>query len=179
VTLNTGETLPSMRTLCPTRWTVRHWAIASILKNYKVLLITLDIIQEGHDAKGSGLLNRMQQFGTFFGLKLAHQIFAPAEQCSTNIQAMNITVQEAMKAANVLTSHLCSIRNESTRFYDHQSQWNPNYLEIANCLEGWTMGLLHPISICIQETCIDKLTMRPLIQCQKKLKGTLINQVSN
>ena len=124
VTLNTGETLPSLRTLCPTRWTVRHGAIASVLKNYKVLLTALDVIQEGHDeyaAKGSGLLSRMEQFDTFFGLKLAHQIFAPAEQCSTNIQAVNVTVQEAMKAANVLTSHLCSIRNESTfnRFYDH------------------------------------------------------------
>jgi len=124
VTLNTRETLPSLRTLCPTRWTVRHRAIASIFKNYKVLLTALDIIQEGHDeyaAKGSGPLNRMEQFDTFFGLKLAHQIFAPAEQCSTNIQVVNITVQEPMKAANVLTSHLCSIRNESTfnRFYDH------------------------------------------------------------
>ena len=106
------------------RWTVRHGAIASVLKNYKVLLTALDVIQEGHDeyaAKGSGLLSRMEQFDTFFGLKLAHQIFAPAEQCSTNIQAVNVTVQEAMKAANMLTSHLCSIRNESTfnRFYDH------------------------------------------------------------
>jgi len=34
---------------------------------------------------------------------------------------VSITVQEAMKATNVLTSHLCSIQNESTfnRFYDH------------------------------------------------------------
>ena len=39
------------------------------------------------------------------------------------IQAVNITVQEAMKAANVLTSHLRSIRNESTfdHFYDQLS----------------------------------------------------------
>jgi len=41
---------------------VRHGAIASILKNYKVLLTALDIIQEGYDeyaAKGSGLLNSL------------------------------------------------------------------------------------------------------------------------
>ena len=72
VTVNTGETLPSLRTLCPTRWTVRHGAIASVLKNYKVLLTALDTIQEGHDeyaAKASGLLNRMEQFDTFFWLK--------------------------------------------------------------------------------------------------------------
>ena len=70
---------------------MRHGAIASILKNNKVLLTALDFIQEGHDeyaAKGSGLLNWMEKFDTFFGLKLAHHIFAPAEQCSTNIQAV-------------------------------------------------------------------------------------------
>jgi len=32
VTLNAGETLPSLRTLCPTCWIVRHGTIASILK---------------------------------------------------------------------------------------------------------------------------------------------------
>ena len=48
---------PSLRTLCPTRWTVRHSAINSILKNY--LMSTLEVIREGHDeyaAKGRGLL---------------------------------------------------------------------------------------------------------------------------
>jgi len=49
-----------------------------------------------------------------FGLKLSYQIFAPAEQCFTNIQAVDITVQEVMKGANVLTSHLNSKWNETT-----------------------------------------------------------------
>ena len=105
VTLNTGEVLPSLRTLCPTRWTVRHSAISSILKNYKTLQTALDKIQEGHDeyaAKASGLLSRMEEFDTFFGLKLSYQIFAASEQCSTNIQAVDITVQEAMKGALLL-----------------------------------------------------------------------------
>lgn len=70
VTLNTGQNLPSLRNLCPTRWTVRHSAISSVLKNYKTLLTALDEIQEGHDeyaAKASGLLNRMEEFDTFLG----------------------------------------------------------------------------------------------------------------
>ena len=105
VTLNTGEVLPSLRTLCPTCWTVRHSAISSILKNYKTLQTALDKIQEGHDeyaAKASGLLSRMEEFDTFFGLKLSYQIFAASEQCFTNIQAVDITVQEAMKGALLL-----------------------------------------------------------------------------
>ncbi|XP_065920227.1 zinc finger MYM-type protein 1-like [Dysidea avara] len=101
---------------------LRNTAISSILKNYKILMAALDKIQEGHDeyaAKASGLLSRMEDFNTFFGLKLSYLIFAPAEQCSTNIQAVDITVQEAMKGANVLVSHLDSLRKETMfgRFY--------------------------------------------------------------
>jgi len=53
--------------------------IASILKNYKMLLTSLDITQEGYDEYCKGKWARMEQFG----LKLVHQLFAPAEQCST------------------------------------------------------------------------------------------------
>ena len=59
----------------------------------------------------------MEDFDTFFGLKLSYLIFAPAEQCSTNIQAIDITVQEAMKGAKVLVSHLDLLRKET--LFDH------------------------------------------------------------
>ena len=122
--LNSGESSPSLRTLCPTRWTIRHSPITSILKNYRILMVTLEQIQVGHDeyaAKASGLLNKMEQFNTYFGLKLAHQIFAPTEQFSTNLQAVDVTVQEALRGAALLASHLKSLRTETmyNRFYDH------------------------------------------------------------
>ena len=42
--MSSGEvSTPSLRTLCPTRWTVRH---ASILLNYKVLLTALEEIRQ-------------------------------------------------------------------------------------------------------------------------------------
>ena len=96
--------------------------ISSVLKNYKTLMSTLDQIQEWYDeyaAKASGLFNRMKDFDTFFGLKLSYLIFALAEQCFTNIQAVDITVQEAMKGAKVLVSHLDSLRKDTVfnRFY--------------------------------------------------------------
>jgi len=43
---------------------------------------------------------------------LAYQIFAPAEQFLTNIQAVDITVQEAMKGAGLVVSHLKSLRTD-------------------------------------------------------------------
>ena len=63
----------------------------------------------------------MGEFETFFELKLSHQIFAPAEQCSTNIQAVDITVQKTMKGANLLVSHLHSLQKES--MFDHFYGW--------------------------------------------------------
>ncbi len=65
ITLSDGESAmsPLLRTLCPTRWTVRHSAIDSILKNYQALMSMLEVVQQGHDeyaAKGKGLLMKME-----------------------------------------------------------------------------------------------------------------------
>ena len=68
---------PSLRPLCPTRWTVRHSAINSILINYQALKSALDMIQQGTDeysAKGRGLLMQMESFDIFFSLKLGHLV---------------------------------------------------------------------------------------------------------
>ena len=92
---------PSLRTLGPTRWTVRHSAIDGILKNYQLALMsTLDVVQQGCDeyaAKGKGLLTPMESFDTYFSLKLASLVFSAAEQFSTNLQAKDVTVAEGIK----------------------------------------------------------------------------------
>ena len=48
-----------------------------------------------------------------FGLKLAYLIISAAEQVSINIQAKDITVQEAVRGAQLFTTHLSSMRNEA------------------------------------------------------------------
>ena len=80
MTLHSGEnaTGMSLRTLCPTRWTVRHTAIESILVNYDTLKATIEEVEKGHDkdaAKAHGMLIQLETFDTFFGFKLAHLIF--------------------------------------------------------------------------------------------------------
>ena len=47
-------------------------------------------------------------------------MFSSAEQLSTNLQAKDITVQEAVRGAGLLTSHFKSLRDEDhfNRFYD-------------------------------------------------------------
>ena len=111
-----GEQMPSLRNLCPTRWTVRHSAINSILLNYEVLLRTLETVEVGHDeyaAKAHGLHMRMESFDTYFGLKLAYTVYSAAEQFFVNLQVKNITVQEAIRGAKLLVSHLKSLRTEA------------------------------------------------------------------
>ena len=39
---------------------------------------------------------------TYFGLQFAHLLFAPAEQFSINVQAVDITVQEALRGVRLL-----------------------------------------------------------------------------
>ena len=59
VSINTGEFTPQLRMLCPTRWTVRHGSIASILRNYSIIQSALEEIRQGHDdyaAKASGMV---------------------------------------------------------------------------------------------------------------------------
>ena len=106
---------PSLRTLRPTRWTVRHSAIDSILKNYHALVSTLEIVEQGHDeyaAKGRGLLTQMESFEIFFSSKLAFLIFSSSEQFSTNLQAKDTTVSEGVRGARLLVAHYSSLRTD-------------------------------------------------------------------
>ena len=116
ISLGDDSVLPSsLRPLFPTRWTVRHSAIDSILKNYQALLSALQVIQQGHDeytAKARGLLMQLESFDIFFSLKLSYLVFAAAEQFSINLQAKDTTVGEGLKGANLLRSYLSSLRDE-------------------------------------------------------------------
>lgn len=109
-----GEILsPSLRTLCPTRWTVRTGSLESVLSNYSLIQKALSEIQQGSDeyaAKGRGLLSKLESFDFFFGVKLGVLVFSSSEQFSSNLQAKNITVQEATRGADLLHSRMKSLR---------------------------------------------------------------------
>ena len=59
---------PSLKPLCPTRWTVRTAALDAILKNYAVICKELEIIQDDSTRevsyKAVGLLTLMEKFST-------------------------------------------------------------------------------------------------------------------
>ena len=112
---------PALKSLCPTRWTVRNGSIDSVLKNYLNIMKTLEEVKgtDEYAAKRDGLLEKMESFDTFFGLKLAHLLFGASEQFSTNLQAKDITIQEATRGAELLITQYKSLRTEATfdKFY--------------------------------------------------------------
>ena len=114
---------PSLKPLCPTRWTVRTRAIEAVISNYAVLTTALiEIHDSGRDEyalKAGGYLSTMERFSAFFGLKLSHLIFSATEQLSITLQGRNTTMQEAVESANLAIKFLQSQRNDDTfdRFY--------------------------------------------------------------
>ena len=123
ITINTGDISPNLRMLCPTRWTVRHGSLRSVLRNYNILQTALEEIRQGHDeyaAKAAWMVIKMDSFDTIFGLKLAYLLFSACDQLSINLQAKDMTVQEAVRGAKLLVTHLQSLRTDTkfNAFYD-------------------------------------------------------------
>lgn len=108
---------PSLKPLCPTRWTVRTGALDAVLKNYSVICRELEQINEEScgepSIKAMGLLAVMDRFATFFGLKLSLLVFTVTEQLSTTLQAKDITSQEASRAAVATKSFLHRQRSDT------------------------------------------------------------------
>lgn len=70
--------------LCPTRWTVRAWALNAVISNYKAVMEALDELSEEAGptgAKADGLLQKMKTFECFLGLRLSHEVFKVTEHC--------------------------------------------------------------------------------------------------
>ena len=118
-----GVDSPGIKPLCPTRWTVRTDALDSIIKNYEVVCAELEKIgEEANDEpsrKAAGLLALMDNFQTFFGLKLSFLVFSAMEQLSRTLQNSDINAQEARSAAIKAGYFLKRQRSEElfTAFY--------------------------------------------------------------
>ena len=112
---------PNIKTLYPTRWTVRTGAINLVLQNYGTLCETLDEI--GADtcgepaAKALGLQALMTKFAVFLGLKFSVITFSATEQLSVTLQSHDINAQQATSAVNAATQYFHILRSDSS--YDN------------------------------------------------------------
>ena len=62
----------TIKPLCLTRWTARHVAIEAVLKDYTILIETMEEINftthDEYGMKAGGILASMQKFQTYFRL---------------------------------------------------------------------------------------------------------------
>lgn len=121
--LESGSGL-SIKPFCPTRWTARTAAIDAVLKDYAVLMDTMEEVhsttKDDNGLKAQGVLVALEKFDTFFWLKFAHLVFGSAEEVSKCLQAKDTTLQEALAAVNLASAFFTRQRSDSafTLFYD-------------------------------------------------------------
>ncbi len=122
--LQASSTGVALKPLCPTRWTARTAAIDAILKDYTLLMETLEEVHATTDdeygLKAAGYLQSLEKFTTLFGLRLAHTLFCAAEQVSFALQKKNISLQDALSAVDAAKAYYDRLRSEEefNRFYD-------------------------------------------------------------
>ena len=110
-----SSTTSGIRTLCPTRWTVRAGALQAILNNYECLKETFEISSQGSDEcsrRANGALALMERFSTYFSVKLSILIFSITEQMSTTLQKKQTSVQDGYHVAEVTIRALERLRSD-------------------------------------------------------------------
>ena len=91
---------PALRVLCPTRWTVRADALASILSNYEALFELWDeamAVATDSETKARliGVATQMKSFDFFFGCTLGEKILR--HTVSKPLQTVNISAADGQK----------------------------------------------------------------------------------
>ena len=96
-------------------------------------------MSQGYDEyarRARGQMALMEKFSTHFGLRLSYAVFGAAEQLSRIIQAKQISIQDAVKAAHTAKASYEGMRKEQvySQFYD----------QVAEDVTGKTEGLVLP-----------------------------------
>ena len=109
--------VPGIRTLCPTRWTVRGNSIGSILENYLVLKQLWKECLEAKlepDVKGRiiGVDTQMSRYCLLFGLKLCERILKITDNLSMILQTQSLSAAEAQSIAVDTIDTLKGIRSD-------------------------------------------------------------------
>ena len=111
-----GGFAPGIRTLCPTKWTVRGNFIGSILENYLVLKQLWEECLEAKlepDVKGRiiGVNTQMSKYCLLFGLKLCERILKITDNLSMALQTESLSAAEAQSIAADTISTLKGMRS--------------------------------------------------------------------
>ncbi len=95
-----------MRVLCPTRWTVRVDALASITNNFKALMLTWEEtakVVKDTDTKCRiyGVSKIMNSFDYIFGNILGEMLLKHSDNLSSTLQHKSLPAAEGQKIAHM------------------------------------------------------------------------------
>ncbi len=110
---------PGIRTLCPTRWTVRAESLSSIINNFEALRSTwelaMDAVQDTETkSRIRGVSFQMETFDYFFGNYLATLVLRHADNLSSTLQHESMSPAEGQQVARMTVATLKSIRNDES-----------------------------------------------------------------
>ena len=133
----TGNSTAGIRVLCPTRWTVRADALASITNNYSVLLSTWDeAIQVTKDteskARIQGVHAQMRTFQFLFGTVLGEMVLRHTDNLSKTLQAKTLSVAEGQQIAEMVVHTLETLRSDTS--------FDTFWLKVSKCAESLDIG---------------------------------------
>ena len=108
---------PTLKILCPTRWTIRAASLSDILKNYGTLMKLWDWSQDNvsdSDMKARiiGVQTKMQSFSFFYGLQLAILVLSHSDNLSTSLQRAELCAVDAQQNAKLSVTVLRGIRTD-------------------------------------------------------------------
>ena len=96
---------PGVRILCPTRWTVRAEALASVSENYQALQLTWEAAREATKdtemrARIGGVAAQMEKFAFFFGIELGRKVLSMADNLSRSLQSSTLSACGGQRIVN-------------------------------------------------------------------------------
>ena len=113
----TGSESPSIRTMCPTRWTVRADALASILSNYNdIQKLWEDALEATSDtemkARIQGISSQMTTFPFLFNLLLSEIILRHTDKLSQSLQKPTMSSVEGHEIAMLTVKTLQGMHSD-------------------------------------------------------------------
>ncbi len=114
-----GTPLAGIWLLCPTRWTVRADALASVTSNFQVLQQTweesIEVVSDSETkARIRGVSSVMSTFDYLFGNMLGEMLLKNADNLSRSLQIKTLSAAEGQQIAKMTVQTLKSLRNDSS-----------------------------------------------------------------
>ena len=114
-----GESNPGIRVLCPTRWTVKANALASIMSNFETLKLTwekaVNVVRDTETkARIHGVSVMMSTFNYLFGNILGEMLLKHADNLSSTLQHKTFSAAEGQAVAKMTVETIKLLRSDES-----------------------------------------------------------------